>query len=146
MIEKIKALIRENGTCVMATVFNDKPHCSLMSYATDDECHEIYMITRRETKKYRNLLQNPSVSLLIDTRAESAAGRHTGVAMALTINGVFEKISDTAKRELALTQLQERHPELRAFIDNSGAELIVVRCLSFQLLECLQNSYFVNTE
>jgi len=37
MIEKIKALVREKDTCVLATVSENSPHCSLMSYVTDSE-------------------------------------------------------------------------------------------------------------
>jgi len=73
MLEEMKALAKQKDICVLATVSDGNPHCSLMAYATDDDCREIYMITQKGTKKYKNLIKNPSVSLLIDTREEQAA-------------------------------------------------------------------------
>jgi len=143
MIEKIKALVREKNTCVLATVFDDSPHCSLMSYVTDAECLEIYMVTHRETKKYRNLQKNPATSLLIDTRVGDAPGFPRDVITALTINATFQKIDDDAKRERIRTKLLERHPGLREFITDPDAEIIAVRCRSFQLLEGIRDSYFI---
>ena len=70
MLERMKAVVREKDICVLATVSGDKPHCSLMAYAADDDCREIYMVTHRKTNKYKNLKENPAVSLLIDTREE----------------------------------------------------------------------------
>ena len=68
MLEKMKNIMRSQDICVLATVSEDKPHCSLMAYLTDDDCRTIYMITHKHTTKYRNLTANPSLSLLIDTR------------------------------------------------------------------------------
>jgi nitroimidazol reductase NimA-like FMN-containing flavoprotein (pyridoxamine 5'-phosphate oxidase superfamily) len=59
MLERMKALAREKDICVLATLSGARPHCSLMAYATDDRCTEIYMITHRHTTKYRNLTKTP---------------------------------------------------------------------------------------
>ena len=71
MLKRMKKIVKDKDVCVLATVMDNVPHCSLMSYATDDDCREIYMMTHKQTKKYRNLLQNVKVSLLIDTREEN---------------------------------------------------------------------------
>jgi nitroimidazol reductase NimA-like FMN-containing flavoprotein (pyridoxamine 5'-phosphate oxidase superfamily) len=55
MLEAIKTLIKSEDVCVLSTVSDGAPHCSLMSYITDDTCREFYMITLTGTKKYRNL-------------------------------------------------------------------------------------------
>ena len=89
MIEKIKDLIKRKDMCVLATAFDNKPHCSLMAYVTDDDCGAIYMVTGRETTKYRNISANPQVSLLIDTREEHP-GDSRPKAQALTVSGVFD--------------------------------------------------------
>ena len=89
----IQKMISENKVCVMATVAEGAPHCSLMSYATDNECREIYMATLKDTKKYRNLIANPAVSLLIDTRDL----RPEGKTRALTVTGVFQAIDNDKK-------------------------------------------------
>ena len=72
MLETMKAMVQERGTCVLATASEGKPHCSLMTYVANDNCQEIYMVTQKNTKKYKNLMDNPHVSLLIDNRAQQA--------------------------------------------------------------------------
>jgi nitroimidazol reductase NimA-like FMN-containing flavoprotein (pyridoxamine 5'-phosphate oxidase superfamily) len=141
MLEKIKALVQKNDICVLATVSNGVPHCSLMSYVPDEVTLEIYMLTLRQTKKYRNLLENPAVSILIDTRV--GASLTPQETMALTINGTFQKIPENDRHEKALKHLLKRHPHLETFAQDPDAELIAVRIRSFQLLEGLTASYFI---
>ena len=94
MLAEMKALAREQNTCVLATVGGQKPHCSLMAYVTDENCTEMYMVTHKNTNKYKNLIENPSVSLLIDTREISPRTK----AKALTVEGVCAAIKGEKKR------------------------------------------------
>ena len=137
----MKALAKQKDICVLATVSEGKPHCSLMAYATDDDCREIYMVTQKGTKKYKNLIENPSVSLLIDTREEQAASRPLQ-AKALTIAGLFQEIDNEGKKRLARTRLLERHPHLAGFIDQADTELLCIKATSFQLLNGLKEAHF----
>jgi heme iron utilization protein len=93
----MKKLAKEKDICVLATVSGTTPHCSLMAYTTDDDCSEIYMATYRSTKKFKNLMENPSVSLLIDTREEHNGSRRPE-AKAMTVSGTLEKLEDDQKR------------------------------------------------
>ena len=68
MLEKMKNFIKNKNICVLSTVSDNKPYCSLMAYISDASCEEIYMVTHKNTTKFRNLQKNPSVSLLIDSR------------------------------------------------------------------------------
>ncbi|MBW2515274.1 MAG: pyridoxamine 5'-phosphate oxidase family protein, partial [Deltaproteobacteria bacterium] len=91
MLTEMKDLARQKDICVLATVAGQKPYCSLMAYVTDDNCEKIYMVTHRNSTKYQNMLKNPAVSLLIDTREKSPRSQ----AKALTVEGVFRKIEHT---------------------------------------------------
>jgi nitroimidazol reductase NimA-like FMN-containing flavoprotein (pyridoxamine 5'-phosphate oxidase superfamily) len=141
MLEKMKALAKEQDICVLATVSGGNPHCSLMAYTTDDDCREIYMVTHKETKKYRNLIENPSVSLLIDTREEHAGSRRPQ-AKALTVTGLFQRIDEESKKALARDRLLERHPHLAGFLDQTDAELLCIKVTSFLLLNGLTEAHF----
>jgi len=59
MLEKMKELVRKKNICVLATVSDYKPYCSLMAYITDATCKEIYMVTHKNTTKFNNLQKNP---------------------------------------------------------------------------------------
>jgi general stress protein 26 len=138
MLAEMKALAKHKNICVLATVAGGKPYCSLMAYATDDACTEIYMTTPRATRKFRNLSQNPAVSLLIDTREESP--RDT--ARALTIEGDCAVLEKGLKKQAVQSRLIAAHPHLRSFIDDPGNEILCVRINSFLLLKGLTEAYF----
>jgi nitroimidazol reductase NimA-like FMN-containing flavoprotein (pyridoxamine 5'-phosphate oxidase superfamily) len=145
MLEEMKALIRDKDVCVLATVAGGEPHCSLMSYVTDDDCREFFMITQRETKKFRNLLQNEAVSLMIDTREEDVGQRREKVR-ALTVSGTFQTIENMEKESFFRDKLLARHPHLEEFAKSDDAQMFCVRARSFQLLAGVSQSYFEKFE
>ncbi|MFH2012065.1 MAG: pyridoxamine 5'-phosphate oxidase family protein [Pseudomonadota bacterium] len=138
MRKDILDLIQSNNFCVLATLSDEEPHCSLMSYVSDADSREIYMVTQRETKKYRNLKENPSVSLLIDTRQTDSKNQ----IKALTIKGIFQDTIDENKKSAIRTQLLERHSNLKEFIDNPATAIITVKVKTVQLLDGIKDSYF----
>lgn len=141
MLEKIKALVRGKDMCVLSTVSeNMTPHCSLMAYVSDEECREIYMATNRSTMKYKNLLHNPAVSLLIDSR--ELMPRHE--AQALTIDGVFQPIENVDTGNWVEARLLKQHPHLRDFIRDPDTTLICINVQSYLLLDGLTESHFVD--
>ena len=141
MLKKMKKLVKDKDVCVLATVTEKQPHCSLMSYVPDRECREIYMMTQKGTKKYRNLVANKTVSLLIDTREEDC-GADRAKIRALTVTGVFSASGDKAKKKLVRQKLLKKHPQLKPFADDPDAEVFAVKVKSFQLLDGVKNSYF----
>ena len=138
MLEEMKALAREKNSCVLATIVDRKPYCSLMAYVTNSACTEIYMVTHRNTQKFQNLDANPAVSLMIDTR-DTAPRTST---RALTVEGVFQKITDTGKKERVHRSLLSAHPHLDEFIAHPAAEVFQINIKSFLLLDGLTRSYF----
>jgi nitroimidazol reductase NimA-like FMN-containing flavoprotein (pyridoxamine 5'-phosphate oxidase superfamily) len=134
-------MIESNRLCVLATVSESGPHCSLMSYAASEDGTEFYMATDKNTKKYRNLAANPSVSLLIDSRADSAEGRGAATR-ALTVTGTVRRNLDEPGKKAALEALCRRHPDLKDFLAGSSVEVIAVKINSLQLLDGIADSHF----
>ena len=141
MRKDIKDMVNEKDMCVLATVSGGKPHCSLMSYVADDECSEIYMVTQKKTSKYKNMIENPHLSLLIDDREENTAALRQS-SKALTISGTFQAIDNMNKKKSAADRLIKRHPYLNVFIDDPETEIFCVKIVSFLLLDGLTNAYF----
>jgi nitroimidazol reductase NimA-like FMN-containing flavoprotein (pyridoxamine 5'-phosphate oxidase superfamily) len=141
MLKKMKKLVKDKDVCVLATVMDNVPHCSLMSYVPDRDCLEIYMMTQKGTKKFRNLAANRAVSLLIDTREEDCGADRARIK-ALTVSGVFKTIGDKAKKKLARQKLLKKHPQLKPFAEDPDAEVFAVKVKSFQLLDGVKDSYF----
>lgn len=126
-------VLRSQDMCVLATVSGNTPHCSLMAYITDENCRKIYMITHKETKKYANLLTNPSVSLLIDTRL-SKKGLPREKVQALNANGVFAMVENADEIEVLRNRFVDTHPHLHDFAMHQDAAIFVVELQSLQLL------------
>jgi hypothetical protein len=99
------------------------------------------MITLRNTQKFENLLANPQVSVLIDTREEDT-GRRRGRAKAVTVSGVFQAIGDQRKKDAIRAQLAAAHPHLRELAARAEAEPFCIKVASVLLLEGVTDSYF----
>jgi nitroimidazol reductase NimA-like FMN-containing flavoprotein (pyridoxamine 5'-phosphate oxidase superfamily) len=140
-LDKIKAMVKQEDICVLATVSGNKPYCSLMAYASNDEGTEIYMVSHKDTQKYRNLTDNPNVSLLIDTR-DVDRGPRRSKARALTVSGIFREIKEKESKDRIRAILVDRHPHIRKFAHHPDAEVFSIKATSFLLLEGLTNAYF----
>ena len=140
MLKKMKALVRKKNICVLATVSDHKPYCSLMAYISDAACKEIYMVTHKNTTKFNNLQKNPSVSLLIDSRETQPRSN----AQALTIDGVFIPLIDDNKRQKIRDRMLESFPHMKDFIHHPESEIIRIKINSFLLLDGLTESHFVS--
>ena len=138
MLGDMQALAREKKICVLATITDNKPYCSLMAYVTNRACTEIYMVTHRQTQKFENLLANPAVSLLIDTRDTSPRSE----ARAMTVEGIFKKIADPDKILKVRQKLLSAHPHLKEFMGHPEAEVIQIKIKSFLLLDGLNRASF----
>lgn len=141
MLATMKELLQTHDMCVLATESGGKPHCSLMAYVCDEECRRVYMVTYRDSIKFKNLHENPAVSLLVDTRETHGGARRTETK-ALTVEGVYEPLEDESEKEAARTHLLEVHPQLKVFLEDSGSEIFAVRIVSFLLLDGLTNATF----
>ncbi len=141
MLEKMKDIVKGNDLCVLATVSEGKPHCSLMSYISDEKGQEIYLISHKQTKKYVNLMGNPTVSLLIDTREEEKGQRRIYIK-ALTVSGEFQTIKDPGKKDLIRTKFLKRHPHLTDFLNDPGVEIFSIKIKSFQLSDGVKDAFF----
>jgi nitroimidazol reductase NimA-like FMN-containing flavoprotein (pyridoxamine 5'-phosphate oxidase superfamily) len=141
MSERMKSLLKENSMCVLATSFENKPHCSLMAYVTDeDDVSTLFMVTLRSSRKFRNLSLNPHVSLLVDTRADSKGGGDN--ILALTVSGVCSALANRADKDLILGRIVGAHPHLQDLAYHPDAEVISVRVETLLLLEGATTAHF----
>jgi nitroimidazol reductase NimA-like FMN-containing flavoprotein (pyridoxamine 5'-phosphate oxidase superfamily) len=141
MPENMEKLLRTHDMCVLATAADGRPHCSLMAYVCDDAGRHVYMATYRKSVKFLNLLRNPAVSLLIDTR-ETHGPQRRSETKALTATGQYEPPRDPAEADAIKTRLLASHPQLEAFLQNDDVVIITVKLNSFLLLNGLTDAVF----
>lgn len=141
MIERMIHLLRSKDLCVLATVSDGTPHCSLMAYVLDETGRSLYMATRKDTTKFENLRKNPRVSLLVDTRDEGTGG-DGNPTRALTVDGRFEPVDREDEGARARAALLERHPRLEPLLGDPEAVILRVRIESLLLLDGPVEAHF----
>lgn len=139
MLEEMLAFIRENELCVLATVHDREPHASLMTYLPGDQGRKIYLLTSAETLKYRNILANPRVSLLIDGRRADEPGHRL---KALTVGGTCAPAPDGEQARLKARFAAQR-PHLAGIVADPAARVLEVRVRTLQLLDGPVDSRYV---
>ncbi len=145
MDPRIKEILQTQRLCVLATSWQEEPYCSLMGYLWDQDTGEFYMVTSSESRKFRNLNQNPRVSLLLDTRTTQRP-QERAYTRALTVQGKAQLLSDPGLEEKVLQRMQEVHPQLSNLLENQRVVVVRVRPISFLLLDGVENAYFEDWE
>ncbi len=122
--ERLRALDRQERHGVLATDAGGQPYTSLVAYAFSPGLTGVLFATPRETQKYRNLLKNPKVSVLINTRTNTAADYLQ--AEAVTIIGVARPLPPGKEREALAAHFLQKHPDLRDFVRSPPTALVRV--------------------
>ena len=81
----IKKWLKEHKYCVLSTSYEDNPWSATVNYMVDDDFN-IYISTSPDSLKFKNLLQNPTVSLVIDEQTKEGTLQIQGVAEFLKPN------------------------------------------------------------
>jgi hypothetical protein len=75
---------------------------------------------------------------MIDTRDATPRS----AAKAMTVEGIFKKITDPAKVQKARRKLLSAHPHLSDFMGHAEAEVFQIKIISFLLLNGLTQASF----
>ena len=121
---RLRALNRSQRHAVLATDGKGQPYTSLVAFALTDDASGIIVATPKKTRKYRNIIRNNRVSLLIDTRTNSARGYLQSEAM--TILGTATPVRKSRKRDALAGLLVKKHPALADFVQSSSTALVFV--------------------
>ena len=115
---------------VLATAHDNMPYTSLVAYAFDRQEKAFVFLTPRKTTKYINILGNPNVSLLIDTRENTDRDYLSGEAF--TVLGKAVALKKSKRRERLLKTFLNKHPKLSDFSKEPSTAVIAVdiqKCL-----------------
>jgi nitroimidazol reductase NimA-like FMN-containing flavoprotein (pyridoxamine 5'-phosphate oxidase superfamily) len=130
VLARMKRLDRTQRHAVLATASNDRPHASLVAFALTPDQRGLLFATPKGTTKYRNMIKNSRVSLLVDNRGNSTED-YLG-AEAMTIFGRAREVRRKQVRTESSTVLARKHPALAEFINAPTTALMLVkidRCL-----------------
>jgi nitroimidazol reductase NimA-like FMN-containing flavoprotein (pyridoxamine 5'-phosphate oxidase superfamily) len=144
MIEVVKQIIQQNDLCVLATTDGDRPHTSLMAYINDDNCQLIYLVTSRDTRKYRNLTANPNISLLIDDR-EAHPAPQRGRIRSVILNGTAKPVDEARRAKGLLDRFSELRPHLDEIVSDQSVVVVEIAVDSFLLLDGVSRAHFLES-
>ena len=121
---KVKELLTKQKLGVLATQGDIYPYNTLVGYAFTNDLRFILFATMRHTRKYRNILKHPNVSILIDNRTNHAGDFKNAVA--LTVAGKTVRVKKSLKTKYRRLFLK-RFPRLKRFIHDPDTSIIPLR-------------------
>ena len=125
VLERLNAIDKDQLHAVLATELDGQPYTSMIAYALSPDKKGIVFATPRKTQKYKNILKNNRVSLLIDTRSNTEKDYMS--AESLTILGNAIPVRKGEKWSKLAGVLIRKHPNLNEIIHSPETKLIFVK-------------------
>ena len=122
---RLRRLDATQRHAVLATVSGSRPLASLIAFALTPDLRHLVFATPTATTKYRNIVKNSRVSLLVDTR-KNTEGDYAA-AEAITITGTARPVRKGTQWTVLAGVLSSKHPLLKEFVEAPGTALITVR-------------------
>lgn len=126
-------LLKSQKLAVLSTHRKGQPYASLVVFAATDDLKQILFATTRATRKYDNIMQDPRVALLIDSRTNMNADVHG--AIAVTATGKAEEVKE---KEAFLKIYLSKHPHLKDFVHSPTCALLRVKVDTYYMVSKFQ--------
>ena len=124
VLDRLRLLNKTQMHAVLATDSDGQPYTSLIAYALTPDTEKVVFATPRATRKFKNILKNRLVSLLIDTRSNTE--RDYMDAESVTILGKAYSLRRGKKWSELTEILKKKHPGLIEFIDSPATVLVCI--------------------
>ncbi len=134
--QTVRTLLESQAQGVLATQHDQQPYTSLMAFAVTPDLRWIVFATYRATQKHANLLANPHVSLLIDSRTNESVDYHDAVA--ISAQGTVSRV-DGARRAETLQLYLRKHSELSDFVTAADCVLLQLEVERYYVVSQFQN-------
>ncbi len=120
--DRLQILNKKERYAVLATDSGGQPYTSLIAYALTEDLKGVVFATPKNTRKYKNILRNPRVSVLIDSRANSG-GDYLSIE-SVTVVGTARSLRKGRKWNESAAVLIKKHLQLSDFITSSTTAII----------------------
>ena len=121
--QTLKDVLASQRFCVLATQGQGQPYGSLVAFAETGDLRQLVFATNRDTRKFSNLISEPRVALVIDSRCNSEADINSAVAV--TALGPAHEAAGDERERLARVYLA-KHPGLAEFIGSPDMAVCAV--------------------
>jgi len=125
VLDRLNALDKDQLHAVLATDSDGQPYTSMIAYALTSDKKGIVFVTPQKTQKYKNILKNNRVSLLIDTRSNTEKDYMSAESLAILGNAIPVR---KGRKWSELTDiLIRKHPKLNEIIHSPETKLVLVK-------------------
>src|SRR4030043_1801419 len=122
--DRLSILNKTQPHAVLATDSDGQPYTSLIAFALTPDMKGVVFATPKSTRKYKNILKNKYVSLLIDPRSNTETDYMD--AESVTIIGNAQPLRKSKKWLGMAKILINKHPKLTKFINSYNTALVLV--------------------
>jgi nitroimidazol reductase NimA-like FMN-containing flavoprotein (pyridoxamine 5'-phosphate oxidase superfamily) len=127
--DRLRALDKVQLHAVLATDAAGQPYTSLVAYALTPDMKRVLFATPKATRKYRNILKNPRVSLLIDTRTNTL--KDYMKAESVTILGNARPLRRGKTWANLSAMFLRKHPKLERIMHSPETALMFVEITTY---------------
>lgn len=135
-MDLLRSLFAAQRLAVLSTQQDGRPYASLVGFWTSSDLRRLAFATTRTTRKFANLLADPWVALLIDSRDNRESDFHHAVAV--TVTGAAREATGTERDELAVAYLA-KHPALKGFVESPTCAMVVLDVETYYLVQRFQD-------
>jgi general stress protein 26 len=129
-------LFKSQKLGVLSTSRSGQPYASLIAFYATEDLKWIYFSTPRSTRKFHNLIEEPRVSILVNSSTNQDADFHRAIAVTLVGHAAEADISSVPGiYENYLT----KHPYLEDFVHSPTSAMVEVCARSYFLVQNFQH-------
>lgn len=132
---QVRKLCASQKLAVLCTQSGNQPYASLMAFFVSLDLKRLYLMTPKDTRKFKNLAANPRVAVLVTSSENQPSDFQQ--AMAATVIGSAAEIRGPNRQRL-IDRYIEKHPHLVDFATSPSSALVEVAVETYVLVENFQ--------
>jgi len=119
----LENMFHHQKLAVLATQESAEPYCNLVAFSHSDDLKKLFFATSRNTRKCKNLTENPRVCMLVDNRTHAETDFTRGIVA--TAFGTASEVPPEQRTERLDAHLQ-RHRSLGPLLSSEDRTLIQI--------------------
>ena len=131
----VRQLLLSRGVAVLATQGEDYPHACLVAFVAAKDLKQLFFITGKSTRKFKNLQHDGRVMLLVDDRSNTV--KDFDAATVITGRGQAIPM-DMKDADEMLSVYLARHPHLERFARHEDSSMVRVEIDTYAVVKRFQ--------
>jgi heme iron utilization protein len=131
----LKDLFSSQPLAVLATQGEGQPYGNLVAFAATEDLKGLLFATARGTRKFANIIMDPRIAMVMDSRTNEKADFQRAVAV--TATGIAEE-AESEERDHLLKLYLLKHPHLKKFVNSPNTALLRIKVDTYYVVRKFQ--------